>query len=243
MKAMTYRGPYKLRVEEQARPGDRASERRDRPRRARGDLRIGPAPVPRHDARHPDRPHVRARVHRHGRAGRRVGAEPQGRRPRDGAVQHLLRLVLLLRARAVLELPQRQPERHGDRRHLRLLALDRRLRRRTGRDSSACRSRTSDPSVIPDDSRTRTRCCSPTRSRRDTSARSSPTSSRATPRWCSAPARSGSRRRARAGSWAPAGSSSWTTSTTACRRRETFAYAETINFGQVDDIVRDAEEG
>ena len=133
MKAMTYRGPYKVRVEEKDIPSIEHPERRDRAGGVGGDLRIRPAPVSRHDAGHPGRPHVRARVHRRGREGRLVRAEPQAGRPGDGAVQRLLRILLLLRPRAVLQLPQRESERHRGRRNLRLLAHLRRLRRRPGR--------------------------------------------------------------------------------------------------------------
>ena len=94
------------------------------------------------------------------------------------------------------------------------------------------------PSSSPTTSRPRTRSCSPTPSRRDTSARSSPTSPRATPSWCSAPARWDSRPRARAGSWAPGGSSSVDYLDYRLRKAHEFAFAEPINFGQVDDIVR-----
>ena len=101
MRAMVYRGPYKVRVEEKDIPAIEHPERRDRAGDAGGDLRIGPAPLPRHDARHPGRDDVRPRVHRRGRA--RSAPSVQNLkvgRPGDGAVQRLLRLLLLLRPRA-----------------------------------------------------------------------------------------------------------------------------------------------
>ncbi len=61
------------------------------------------------------------------------GAEPEGRRPCAGAVQHRLRQVRLLPAGAVRQLPRVEPAGDGRRRHLRLLAHRRRLRRRPGR--------------------------------------------------------------------------------------------------------------
>ena len=84
------------------------------------------------------------------RAGRLVRPEPEGRRQGHGAVQHLLRLVLLLLARAVLQLPQREPECHRSRRHLRVLAH--RPAATTGRrpSSCACLSPMSVPPIIPD---------------------------------------------------------------------------------------------
>ncbi|CAA9366524.1 MAG: Threonine dehydrogenase and related Zn-dependent dehydrogenases, partial [uncultured Gemmatimonadetes bacterium] len=111
---------------------DRAPQRRDRARHPGGHLRLGPAHLPRDDARHPRGPDVRPRVHRRGGRGGLVGAEPEAGRPRDGALQHLLRLLLLLLAKAVRQLPQREPQRHRRGRHLRVLAHHRRLRRRPG---------------------------------------------------------------------------------------------------------------
>ena len=162
MRAMVYRGPYKVRVEEKDMPAIEHPERRDRPGDAGGDLRLGPAPLPRDDARHPGRHDLRPRVHRRGRGGRLVGAEPQARRPGHGAVQHLLRLVLLLRPRAVLELPQRQPQRHRRRRHLRLLAHLRWLRRRPVRVRPGAVRRRRARASSRTGWTTRTPCCSPT---------------------------------------------------------------------------------
>ena len=74
MRAMVYRGPVPGPRRREGHPGDRAPERRDRPGHLRRDLRLGPAPLPRHDARHPRRAYVRPRVHRRRRRGRPVGA-------------------------------------------------------------------------------------------------------------------------------------------------------------------------
>ncbi len=130
--------------------GHRAPERRDRPGDLRGDLRLGPAPLPRDDARHPRRHDLRPRVHRRGRGGRPVGAEPQARRPGDGAVQHLLRLVLLLRTRAstpTATTSTRTPPRSAASTATRTPAAA----TTAGRPSTcACRSPTSGPAVIPD---------------------------------------------------------------------------------------------
>ena len=133
MRSMVYRGPYKVRVEEKDMPPIEHPNDAIVRVTAGGDLRIRPAPVPRHDAGHPGGHDLRPRVHRRGGAGRPVGGAAQARGPGDGAVQHLLRVLLLLRPRAVLQLPQRQPQRHRRRRDLRLLAHLRRLRRRPGR--------------------------------------------------------------------------------------------------------------
>ena len=55
MKAMVYRGPYKVRVEEKDIPPiEHPNDAIVRVTLAR-DLRLGPAPLPRHDARHPGR--------------------------------------------------------------------------------------------------------------------------------------------------------------------------------------------
>ena len=64
-----------------------------------------------------------------------VGPSVQSLKPGTGhgAVQYLLRLVLLLRSRPVLQLSQRQPQRNRGRRHLRVLPHLRWLRRRTSR--------------------------------------------------------------------------------------------------------------
>ena len=72
-------------------------------------------------------------IRRRRRGGRASGGRRREGRSADGALQHLLRRLLLLRTRADRLLREHQPlERRGVRR-LRLLAHDRRLRRRSGR--------------------------------------------------------------------------------------------------------------
>ena len=103
------------------------------------------------------------------------------------------------------QLPQRQPERHRGRRHLRLLAHLRRLRRRPGRvRAGAVRRRRAER--IPDWMDDEDAVLLHRRAGRPaTSAPSSATSSRATWSWSSAPARSACSPPSRPGSWAPAG--------------------------------------
>ena len=100
---------------------------------------------------------------------RELVVERVASRPRDGAVQRLLRQLLLLREWAVLELPQRQPERDRRRWHLRLLPHLRRIRRRPVR---VVRVPFADvgPSLIPDWMGDEDALLSPTRLRPDTPA-------------------------------------------------------------------------
>ena len=101
MKALSYRGPGVVRIVDKPRPRIEHPNDVDPARDARGDLRLRPAPLPRPRPRHARRLHLRPRVRRRGRGGRLLGvADAASGRPRGGAVQHLLRHLLLLPARA-----------------------------------------------------------------------------------------------------------------------------------------------
>ena len=122
MRAMTYRGPYKVRMEEKERPTiehpNDAIVRVQLAAICGSDLHL-------YHGMMPDTRIGHTFGHEFIGVVDEVGSSVQnlaGRRPGDGAVQHLLRHLLVLRARPVLQLPQRQPQRHGGRRHLRLLA-------------------------------------------------------------------------------------------------------------------------
>ena len=94
---------------------------------------------------------LRPRVHRRGRA--RSGSSVQNLKVGDRVMvpfNIFCGSLLLLRPRAVLQLPQRQPERHRGRRHLRLLAHLRRLRRRPGRVRAGAVRRRRARRCIPD---------------------------------------------------------------------------------------------
>src|SRR5262249_46828662 len=83
----------------------------------------------------------RARVYGRSRRGRERGQEIEGRRPCGGRIPDFLRRLLLLSAGDVFALREFEPERLDGREtvrpfsggNLRLLAPDRRVRRRTGR--------------------------------------------------------------------------------------------------------------
>ena len=108
--------------------------RTDRPGDRGRHLRLGPPPAPRARPGHPGRAAPSATSSP--AWSRRSGPRRQGSSAATGwcvPVQHLLRRLLLLPARADLELREHQPcHRRGDRR-LRLLAHHGRLRRRPGR--------------------------------------------------------------------------------------------------------------
>src|SRR5438132_625234 len=118
---------------------DRAFERRDPRGDAKRHLRLGSAPVARPRTRHARRLHIWPRVHRHGRGGRSIGEKPTTRRPGCGAVQHLLRQLLLLLARPLRELREHEPEQRRGARGVRVFAHQRRLPGRRGGDREAGR--------------------------------------------------------------------------------------------------------
>ncbi len=121
MRAMVYRGPYKVRVEEKDVPAiehpNDAIVRVTLAAICGSDLHLYHGMMPDTRVGHTFGHEFIGVVERSGRRCR-----TSSRRPGDGAVQRVLRVVLLLRPRALLQLPQREPERHGGRRHLRLLA-------------------------------------------------------------------------------------------------------------------------
>ena len=102
MRAMVYRGPYKVRVEEKDMPSiehpNDAIVRVTRAAICGSDLHLYHGMMPDTRVGMTFGHEFIGVVEEVGS----VGAEPQARRPRDGAVQRLLRLVLFLRARAVL---------------------------------------------------------------------------------------------------------------------------------------------
>ena len=81
-------------------PHHRAAHRRDHPRHLDRALWLGPAPLRGPRAVHGGGRRPRPRADGHRRGGRRRGRRPAGRRPRRRAVQHLLRALLHVRARA-----------------------------------------------------------------------------------------------------------------------------------------------
>ena len=80
-------------------PEDPESARRDRAHHLDRDLRLGPPPLQRLHADDEEGRRPRPRVHGRGDGGRPRRQEPQGRRPRGGAVHHRLRQLLALPAR------------------------------------------------------------------------------------------------------------------------------------------------
>ena len=132
MRAMVYRGPYRVRVEEKDIPAiehpNDAIVRVTRAAICGSDLHLYHGMMPDTRVGMTFGHEFIGVVHEVGL----VGAERAAGRPGDGAVQRVLRDLLLLRPRALLQLPQREPERHRRRRHLRLLPHLRRVRRRAG---------------------------------------------------------------------------------------------------------------
>ena len=122
MQAMVYRGPYKVRVEEKDIPGiehpNDAIVRVTLAAICGSDLHLYHGMMPDTRVGHTFGHEFIGVVDQVGSSVQNL----QGRRPGHGAVQRLLRVLLVLRPRALLQLPQREPERHRGRRHLRLLA-------------------------------------------------------------------------------------------------------------------------
>ena len=133
-------GPQHGPGRERAGPEDPQRPRRDREDHLDGDLRLGPAPLRRLRADDEEGRHPRPRVHGRGRRDRPRRREPQGGRPRRRAVPDRVRELLGVPARALLGVRELEPERRAggedvrprDGGDLRLLAPDRRLRRRAG---------------------------------------------------------------------------------------------------------------
>ena len=188
MRAMVYRGPYKVRVEEKDIP------KIEHPNDAI--VRVSTGAICGSDLHlyHGMMPDTRVGMtfgHEFVGTVHEVGSSVQNvsvGRPRDGPLQRVLRLLLLLLPRPLLQLPQRQPERDGGGRHLRLLPH---VRGYDGGQAEFVRVPFADvgPSKIPDwmdeeDAVLLTDASPPA-----TSAPSSAISPKATPWWCSVQAR------------------------------------------------------
>ena len=121
MLAMTYRGPYRVRV--MSKPDPQIEHPGDAIVRVTRAciVRLGPAPLSRPRSRHSCGTDVRPRICRSDRRGRGGSRVAEAGRSRPHTVQHLLRPVLLLQERPLRQLPQHQSQCDGRGRHLRLL--------------------------------------------------------------------------------------------------------------------------
>ena len=110
MKALCWEGVNEIAVEDGPRPAI-LNDQTHREGRADRDLRLGPAPARRLHPRHARGRRARARVHGRGRRGRPRGHEaPQVGDRVVVVLLHQLRPVLVLQARAVVAVRQRQPQ-------------------------------------------------------------------------------------------------------------------------------------
>ena len=231
MKALVWCAPVQGESRERPRPQDPQPPRRDRADHLHLHLRVRPAPRRRVHPVHEARRHPRPRADGHRRGGRpgRGQEQGQGRRPRRRPVPHRLRQLLLLPPAALQLLRQHQPQgvhrrgdvRPGDGRHLRLLAPDRRVRRRAGRVPPRAARRRQLPGDAAGPAPTTSSSSSPTSSRPATWPCSTATSSRTTrsPIWGCGPVGQFTIRDAPS-CWAPARSSRSTTARwcpSACR--------------------------
>ena len=91
MKANCWMGKKKVQRRGRAGSEDPELARRHRADHLDGDLRLRPSPLQRLHAHDGEGRHPRPRVHGRGRRGRPGGEEPQGRRPRGGAVPDRVR--------------------------------------------------------------------------------------------------------------------------------------------------------
>ena len=246
MKALTWHGKRDVRVDTVPDPTDRAADRRDHPRDLDRPVRFGPAPLrgPRPVPR--GRRRARPRADGHRRGGRLRGRQPRRRRSRRRAVQHLLRALLHVRARATE--PVRDDAEPRARAWAPPLRLHEALRRGAGRPGrAACASPrpTTGRSRSPRARRTTASCSSPTSCPRRGRPCSTPRSPTAAAWPSSAWARSARCRRGSPSTWAPARSSAWTWCPSACARSQSHG-VETIDVSAVDDVpaaVRELTDG
>ena len=100
MKAVVWHGRQDVRTETVPDPTIRAADGCDRAHHEHRAVRIRPAPVHRAGAVHDCRRRARSRADGDRRSGRFGRQQPVGRRPGRGAVQHLVRALLHVRARS-----------------------------------------------------------------------------------------------------------------------------------------------